>query len=133
MIVVAVNANQVRAIDLRVEDLRRLQVRGDENVGLQAQARRAGGHRVGQVAGRRAAHGVESKSLRIGQSHGNHSVFEAESRQAYGVVFDIEIAGPDAPGKARRFEQRSHARRRGWLVAVRYRQQRPVAPHVQRS
>ena len=40
MVIVAVNANQVRTIYLRVQNLRRFQIGGNENVRLQPQARR---------------------------------------------------------------------------------------------
>ena len=61
VVVVAVDADQRRAVNLGVENLRRLEIGGDEDVGLEAEARGVRGNGVGQVAGRRAADGVKSK------------------------------------------------------------------------
>ena len=61
MIVVAFHADQSGAVHLGIENLRWLEVGGHQDVGLQAEARGMRGHRVGQVAGRRAAHSIESE------------------------------------------------------------------------
>ena len=133
MVVVAIDAHQRGAIDLGVENLRRLQVGGNQDEGLQAQPRGMRGNGVGQIPGRRAANRVESECLRIGQRHGHHAILEAQRGHADGVVLDVEIARADALGQARRLHQRRKAGRRLRLIAVRHRQQGAITPHVQRS
>ena len=92
MVVVAVDAHQRGAVNLRVENLRGLEVGGNKDVGLEAQARGVRGHGIGQVAGRRAADGIESESLCVGQRHRDHAILEAQRGHADGIVLDVEIA-----------------------------------------
>ena len=96
VVVVAVDADEARAVDLGVEDLCGLEVGGDEDAGLEAEARGLRGDGVGEVAGGGAADGVEAELARVGEGDGDDAVFEAEGREADGVVLDVEIAGADA-------------------------------------
>ena len=64
VVVVAVDADEARAVDLGVEDLGRLEIGGDEDAGLEAEARGLRGDGVGEVAGGGAADGRRSRSLR---------------------------------------------------------------------
>ncbi len=88
---------------------------------------------VGQIAGGRAADRIESEGLRVGQRHGDHTIFEAERGHADGIVLDVEIARADVGSQTRRLHQRRKPGRRLRHVAVGDRQQRAIAPHVQRS
>ena len=133
VVVVAVDADQARAVDLGVEDLGGLEIGGDEDAGLQAQTRRLRGDGVGQVAGRGAADGVEAEGLRVGQRDRDHAVLEAERREADGVVLDVEIVRADALAQIARADQRGEANRKVGLKAFGNGQQRGVAPDVGRA
>ena len=61
VVVVAVDADEARAVDQRVEDLGGLEIGGDEDAGLEAEARGLRGDGVGEVAGGGAADGVEAE------------------------------------------------------------------------
>src|ERR1700677_1925847 len=101
MVIVAVDADQRGSVSLGVQNLRRFEVRRDQNVSLQAETRGSRGDCVGQVAGRGAADGIESEGLGVGQSYGNHAVLEAQGGQTDGVVLEIEIVGADPTRQAR--------------------------------
>ena len=109
MVVVAVDADQLRTVDLGVENLGGLEIGGHEDVALEPQARGLGGDGVGQVAGRRATYRVEAEDLRVGQRDRDHAILEAQRGQADGVVLDVEIAGADALGQPRGAKQRRPA------------------------
>ena len=91
MVVVAVDAHQARAIDLRVENLGRLEIGRHKDVRLQAEARGLRRDRVRQVAGRGAADRGEAEGLRVGERDGNDAILEAQRRKADGIVLDVEI------------------------------------------
>src|SRR5260370_26909759 len=76
VVVIAVNANDARAVDLSAQYLGRFEIGGNEDAGLEASACRLCRDRVGQVAGRRATHHVKAKVPGLGQRYGNNSVFE---------------------------------------------------------
>ena len=61
VVVVAVDADEARAVDLGVEDLGGLEIGGDEDGGLEAEADGLRGYRVREVAGGRTADGVEAE------------------------------------------------------------------------
>ena len=65
-----------------------LQIGWNEYPALQSVARGLCSGGIGQVAGRRARDGVESKAAGVGESHGDDAVFKAQGRQADGVIFD---------------------------------------------
>ena len=130
MVVVAVNTNQGRAVDLRVENLRGLEVGGHEDVGLETESRSLRGDRVREVASRRAADGVKAKDLCIRQRDRNHPVFKAQRGHANGVVLDVKVRRPDTAGQIWRLDQRRPAGRRGRHVGIRNGKQGLVAPHA---
>ena len=65
LVVGAVDADDLRAVDAGAEDLRPLQVGRDEDVALQPGRGGVGGDAVGQVARRRAADGREAELARL--------------------------------------------------------------------
>ena len=133
MVVVTIDSNQRSAVDLRVEDLRRLKIRRNQDEGLEAQACGLRGDSVRQISCGRAADCVKAKRLCIGQRYRHHAIFEAECGQANGIVLDIEIGGPDPRAKPWRLHQWSQAGRSLRLVGVRNRQQGAITPHIQRA
>ena len=82
MVVVAIDSNQIGAVDLGVQNLGRLQIRGHQDVGLQSKAGSMGSHRIGQVSGRGAAHRIKAKVLRRGKGNRDDAIFEAQRGQA---------------------------------------------------
>ena len=77
MVVVAVDADEARAVDQRVEDFGGLEIGGHEDAGFEAKARGLCGDRVGEVAGGGAADGVEAEVARVGEGDGDDAVLEA--------------------------------------------------------
>src|SRR5207249_1751921 len=76
VVVVAADLDEVGAVDAGAEDLLLLEVGGDEDVGLQPERGAVGGHRVGQVAGRRAGEDLEAQLARPGRGHRHDAVLE---------------------------------------------------------
>ena len=66
-----------------------LEVGGDEDAGLEAEAGGLGGDGVGEVAGGGAAYGLEAELAGVGEGDGDDAVFEAEGRETDGVVLDV--------------------------------------------
>ena len=77
MIVVAGNAHDFRAENVRAQNFGGLEIGRDEDPGLETFAGGMCGHGVGQVSGRGAGHGIEPEGFRLRQSYGDHAVFEA--------------------------------------------------------
>src|SRR6202030_2153917 len=74
VIVVAVDAHDARAIDRGVEDFGRLEVRGNEDAGIETLLRGLRSDGVGEIAGRRAADGGEMEATRGGESRGDNAI-----------------------------------------------------------
>ena len=101
--------------------------------GLEAEACRLRGDRVGEVAGGGAADGVEAELARVGESDGDDAILEAERRKADGVVLDVEIGGADALAEILCTDQRGEAYGQVRLEALGDGQQSGVAPDVGRA
>jgi hypothetical protein len=100
---------------LGVEDLGGLEVCGDEDGGLEAETSGLRGYGVGEIAGRGASDGLEAELARVGESNGDDAVFEAEGREADGVVLDVEIGCADALAEILCANERGEAYgRSGW-------------------
>ena len=97
LVVGAVDADDVGAIDERAEDFALLEIGGDEHVALQAGAGGIGGDGVGEVAGRGAGDDLEAEFARAAQRDGDDAVFEGERRVIDRVVLDVELARCRAP------------------------------------
>ena len=133
LVVGAVDADDLRAIDEAVEHLALLQVGGNEDVAFQPRAGRMGRDAVGEVAGRGARNDLESEFLRPRQRDGNNAVLEGERRVIEGVVLDVELAHAERLGETVGFDQRREAGvEADGRVAV-DREQFPVAPHAVRT
>ena len=128
VVVVAVDADEARAIDERVENLRGLEIGGHQDAGLQSEARGLRGDGVREVAGGGAADRVEAELARVGQRNGDDAILEAERGKADGVVLDVEAGGADARAEAAGVDQRREADGQIRLKALRHGQQPRVAP-----
>ena len=91
LIVVASDANHVRAENLVPRIFAGSRSDGNEYPRLQPQSRRMRRNRIGQVAGRRTRDRIEAETLRLRQRHGHHAVLKAQRGQADGVILDVEI------------------------------------------
>ncbi len=88
----AFDADDVRAVNERVDNFALLQIRRNENVGFQSGARGLGGDGIGQIAGGGAGDGVKAEFLRAAQRHADDAVLERERRIIHGVVLDVKFA-----------------------------------------
>jgi hypothetical protein len=130
VVVVAVDADETRTVDLGVEDLCRLEVGGDEDAGLEAETGGLCGDRVGEVAGGGAADGGEAELLRVGEGDRDDAIFEAESWEADCVVLDVEVSGTDAVAEILCADEWSESYREVGLEAVGDGEESGVAPDV---
>src|SRR5205807_3494357 len=78
LVVGAVHADNVGAINACAEDLGRFQVGGDEDVAFQTGGGGVGGHAVCQVARRGAANRLEAELAGFAQGDGDDAVLEAQ-------------------------------------------------------
>ena len=97
LVVAALDEQHVRLEDAQLRDLALGRVRGDEDVGREAEVGREAGQRRRRVARRRAADGVEAELDRLGRADGARAILEAARRQA-AVVLDEQVL--DAPARA---------------------------------
>src|SRR5260370_33061187 len=133
VVVVAVDANKARAVYLGVENLCGLEIRRHENAGLDAETGCLRGDRVGEVAGGGGTDSLKAKALSIGQGDGDDAVFEAERREADGVILDVEIGCADALAEILCPDERSEADRQIRQEAIWDGKKRSVAPDVGRA
>ncbi len=107
VVVVAVDRDDVAAVDRGGDDLALLEVRRDEHVAAQPGVRRVRGDRVREVAGRRARRDLEAELERLAQRDRDDPVLERVRRVAR-VVLDPDLAeaelGREAVGPHERRE-----------------------------
>ncbi len=127
VVVVPLDGDDRPAVDGRHGDLGRLEVVRDEDDRVHARSRRVGGHRVGQVAGRRAGRHLEAQLPGLGEGDRDHPVLE-RARRVGGVVLDPELAQPELGGQAIGPDQRREAGTQVHRRGVVDREQVPVAP-----
>ena len=130
MVVVAVDADETRAVDLGVEDLCGFEVGGNEDAGLEAEAGGLSGDGVGEVAGGGAADGLEAEPARVGEGDGDDAVFEAEGRETDGVVLDVEVGCADSFAQILCADERGEAYGEVGLEAFGDGEESGVAPDV---
>ena len=106
------------------------EIGGDEDAGLEAEAGGLGGDGVGEVAGGGAADGVEAELARVGEGDGDDAIFEAEGREADGVVFDVEVGCADALAEILCADERGEAYGEVGLEAFGDGEESGVAPDV---
>jgi hypothetical protein len=108
VVVGPVDREHDRPVDQRPDHLPHLEADRDEHDGRQARLGRVSGDRVGEVARRRAGHGVEAELPRLAHGHADHPVLEGPGRVAHSIVLQIELA--ESPGLAEvpRAHQRRH-------------------------
>ena len=129
LIVGALDADDVGAVDERTEHLPLLEVGGDEDVALEARVGGVGGDGVGEIAGRGAGHHLESELTRAAEGNGDHAILEGEGRIVDRVVLDPEFLDPELLGQAVGLHERgkAHLGADGRLPVDR--QQLAVTPH----
>ena len=106
VVVRAVDADDRRAVAQGVVDLRRLEVRRDEDEGTQPERGRGGGGRPGEVAGRGAGERVEAELDGPGRGDRDDAVLEAQRRVA-GVVLEPEAIDAELGSPSRSAETRA--------------------------
>ena len=86
--------DDIRPVDQRVDNLALLEVRGNENVALEARGRGIGRHRISQIARGRAGDGLESKFHGTTQSNAHHAVLEGQRRIVDRIILNPQFADP---------------------------------------
>ena len=115
------------------EQLLLLQVGRDEDVGGETGRRGVSGDGVGQIAGRRAADGLESELDRLGRSHCDHPVLERVGGVG-GVVLDPDLGVDAKPlGQAVGADQRRQTGLQGIARAALEGKEIGVAPDPPRA
>ena len=109
-VVVAAHADDLRAVGAGGEDLLRLEVGGDEDVGGQPGVRGVGRDGAGEVAGRRAGDGVEAELDRARERDRDDAVLE-RVRRVGRLVLDPELAEAEPLGQAIGAHERRQAGR----------------------
>src|SRR4029077_7271383 len=96
-------------------------------------ARSLRGNGICQIACGRAAHHLETKTSRRSERSRHDSVLEREGREAYRVIFQVEIFRVEYLPEAACLHQRRKARRDCALIVFREGKQGAIAPEVCRS
>ncbi len=109
LVIISVDANHARAIDLGIQNFCRLKIGGDEDARVQSGARGLRRNCVRQISGGRAAYDFKLKSLRCGERDGDDAVFERQGWKTDGVVFYIKIARTQAFAKTISADERREA------------------------
>ena len=78
VIVVAVDADDARAVDGSVQDFRRFEVRGNKDAGVESLVRALSSDGVRQISGGRAADCFKAESACGGECRGHHAILERE-------------------------------------------------------
>ena len=133
LVVRAVDADDVRAIDERAEHLALLEVGRNEHVALQARRRGVGGDGIREVAGRSAGDDLEAELARPAQRHGDHAILEGEGGVIDRVVLDVELRDAQRLGEPVALDQRREADHRADGRRAVDRQQLAIAPHGLRA
>src|SRR5438034_3334015 len=129
LVVVAPNRDHVGIEHADADDLRRLEVDGDEDEALEPSTRRVGRHRVGQVPCRRAGNRLEAVGPRPTDRDRDNAVLERIGG-VHAVVLQVEVSKPQLGTKPVRFYQRREALpERDHRRRILNREQVPIAPH----
>ena len=102
LVVSAVDADDIRAINERAEHFALLEIGGNEDVALQAGRGGVGGDGIGEVAGGGAGDDLEAEFPRAAQRHGDDAILEGEGGVIDGVVLDVKLPRRRAPSRAGR-------------------------------
>ena len=132
-VVMAFDADDVGAVDERVENLALFQIGRNEHVGFKSGARSIGGNGVREVAGRGARDGLETEFLRAAQGHADDAVLERERGVIDSVVLDVKFADAEGFREAVGLDERREANERTDGRFARDGQQLAVTPHGLRA
>ena len=122
--------HDIRPVDQRIDDLALLEVRGNENVAMEARGRSIGRNRIGQIARGRASDRLESKFHGTTQSNAHHAVLEGQRRIIDRIVLNPQFADPQPSGQTICLDEWSipHLSSHRWFAGNR--EQFPIPPHV---
>ena len=133
LVVRAVDADDLRAVDEAVEHLALLEIGGDEHVAFQARAGGMGGDAVGEIAGGSAGDDLEAELLRPRERDGNDAILEGERGIIEGVVLDVKFLHAERLGQPVGFDQRGESGVEADGGVAVDGEQFPVAPHAVRA
>ena len=89
MVIIAGDAHQARAVNLRGQNFRGLDIGGDKNPGFEAAAGGLRGDGVGQITGGRATDDIETELARGAERHGYDAILEGKRGETNGVILHI--------------------------------------------
>src|SRR4029077_3305869 len=96
-------------------------------------ARGLRGHGICEIARRRTAHHLETKTPRGRERRRHYAVLERESREANSIIFQIKICRTELLAQAARLHKWREACWDRSLIVLREREQRAIAPKIRRA
>jgi hypothetical protein len=102
VVVVAFDGDDVRPIDSRSKNLRRLEIVRDEHVALKSEARGVRRDTACKIPGGRAPEYVEAQLDRLRRRDRHDSVLVRERRMVDRIVFDVQLRKAELFGETRR-------------------------------
>src|SRR5262245_47177456 len=106
VVVVAAHADDVRPEDRGPEHFSELEIVGNEDIALQAQACRVRGDAVGQISSRRAAKHGEAQFDGPGCRHRHDAILVGQRRMVYPVFLNVELLQAEMSRQPIRANQR---------------------------
>ena len=100
LIVGALDADDLCAIDKRANDFASLQICGDQDITRESGGSGVCSHRVGQVAGGGTGDNFEAQFTGAAESHRNHAIFKGKGRVVDRVILDVKLINPQFLGQA---------------------------------
>src|SRR5262249_37474899 len=106
VVVVAVDADDAAAVNGGVQHFGGLEIRREEDGGVEALLRALGGNGIGEVAGRRATDGLEPEALRSRKRRGHYAILKGKRGIVHRVILKVEILYAQAVAEIARPDQR---------------------------
>ena len=133
LVIIALDFNQVGAVNMSGDDFFGFEVGGNEDEGLEAGGGGLRRYGIGEIARRGAAHSVKPEFARFAERHRHDAILEGERGVVDRVVLDVKLARSQGARQARGGDERSESRLLAHPGLAVQRQQLTVPPHVCRT